>query len=204
MPADVAAMFRAAARTQEGGASAALRRLVIEKVAGGGPTLPIGVGRGQQVGVRLKPAERLALTKAAQEQATSPANWLRALALAHLLKRPQWNPAELQALREVFIELRRIGNNMNQVSRALNAAVHVGQVNGSQAAEAREAAEAIRTEMRRVVAVMTGNFEYWGIPQEAEPKVMFSLVDELNGEAAALETKRKLRPRRRPSRFLSD
>ncbi len=35
-----------------------------------------------------------------------------------------------------------------------------------QGAAAREAAELLRLEMRRIVAVMTGNFEYWGMPDK--------------------------------------
>ena len=44
---------------------------------------PRGVGRGEQVGVRLKATERQALAEAARAQGTSPANWIRSLALAH-------------------------------------------------------------------------------------------------------------------------
>ncbi|MCE3589971.1 hypothetical protein LXJ59_25610, partial [Escherichia coli] len=67
---------------------------------------------GQQIGVRFKPLERRALAEAARARSTSPANWLRSLALFHLARKPQWNAAELDALRDIFGELRRIGGNV--------------------------------------------------------------------------------------------
>src|SRR4051812_21248600 len=91
VPAEQAEAFKAQAREMDGGASAALRRLVAEAVGEKAPA-PRGVGRGTQVGVRFKPAERLVLSEVAEAHGTSPANWLRSLALVHLVKRPQWNP----------------------------------------------------------------------------------------------------------------
>lgn len=201
VPASLAADFKAQARADTGGASGALRQLVAQAVEGQRPEAPRGSGAGKQVSVRLKPAERAALAAAAREQGTTPANWMRSLALVHLARRPQWNPAELDALREVFTELRRIGNNVNQVARALNTAAHTGEYPAGQGQEAREAAELIRAEMRRVVAVMTGNFDYWGLPTDERPTPAPGAVERADAEAAAVEEQRKRRPRRRPARF---
>ena len=63
------------------------------------PPGPRGVGRGKQVSVRFKDPERAALDEAAAQRGTTPANWLRSLGIVHLARRPQWNPAELDALR---------------------------------------------------------------------------------------------------------
>ena len=59
--------------------------------------------------VRLKERERDALVRAAEARAVTPATWLRSLAVAHLGRRPQWTPSEEEALRALFVEVRRIG-----------------------------------------------------------------------------------------------
>jgi hypothetical protein len=200
VPAELAEAFKAQARVTDGGASAALRRLVIEAV-GEKPPAPRGVGRGTQVGMRFKLAERLALAEAAEAHGTSPANWLRSLALVHLAKRPQWNPAELDALRELAREVRAIGNNVNQIAHAMNMAVQSDERPPHQGTAAREAAELVRFELRRLAAVMTGNFDYWGLPDAEQPTAAPGAVERANAEARAAEAKRRNRPRRRPGRF---
>ncbi len=216
VPVELAAAFKALARQSEGGASGMLRRLVAQAVEqekqgeglhGASPEAeirPRGAGQGGQVGVRLKPPERQALAEAACQQGTSPANWLRSLALVHLARRPQWNPAELEALRELFGELRAIGKNVNQVAHALNIAVVTGDYPPEQGSAAREAAERIRLEMRRVVALMTGNFDYWGLPDADRPTAAPGAVAQADAQAQVAEARRALRPRRRPVRFTHD
>jgi hypothetical protein len=201
VPNELAEAFKAQARGTEGGASAALRRLVSEAVDGKPPPAPRGSGAGEQVGVRFKAAERALLAEAAKAHGTSPANWLRSLALVHLARRPQWNPAEVEAIRELFRELRAIGNNVNQIAHALNVAVHTCEYPPHQGETAREAAELIRYEMRRVVAVMTGNFAYWGLPDAVRPTAAPGAVERADAEARTAEARRKNRPRRRAARF---
>lgn len=162
---------------------------------------PVGVGRGKQIGIRFKDDERRALAEAAEAHGTSPANWVRSLAIVHLTGKPQWNPAELEELRALFRELRAIGNNVNQIARALNVAVQSGVYPPHQGVAAKEAAELVRYEMRRVVAVMTGNFAYWGLPDAERPTAAPGAVERDDAEAAAAKEKRKRRPRRRPARF---
>ncbi len=205
VPARVAAAFKAQARVTNGGTSAALRLLVTQAV-GEAPPVPRGVGRGEQVSVRLKATERAALAEAAEARSTSPANWIRSLAIVHLARRPQWNQAELDALRELFRELRAIGNNVNQIAHALNGAAHTGLNSGSegQGVAAREAVEIVRLEMRRVVAVMTGNFAYWGLPDAERPTAAPGAVERADVEAEAAEAKLRGRPRRRPARFADE
>ena len=110
---DLAARFRSWARATDGGVSAALRRLLLKAVDGLEPAEPLG-SAGYRVTVRLKDAERFALLEAARLRQTTPANWIRSLAIGHLARRPQWADAELMELRAVFTELRRIGNNVNR------------------------------------------------------------------------------------------
>ncbi|MEO8013176.1 MAG: plasmid mobilization relaxosome protein MobC [Polaromonas sp.] len=216
VPVELAEAFQALARQSDGGASGALKRLVAqaveqEKQAQGlhsasaqEAIAPRGVGRGEQVGVRLKATERQALAEAARLQGTSPANWVRSLALVHLARRPQWNPAELEALRALFGELRAIGNNINQMAHALNIAVTTGDYPPKQGTAVREAAERIQWEMRRVVAAITGNFDYWGLPDAERPTAAPGALKRAEAQARAAQAKRKLRPRRRPARFADD
>ena len=193
--------FKAWARSKEGGAAAALRSLVMQAVDGRDPAAPVG-SSGYRVTVRLKDAERLALIEAARARGTTPANWLRSLALAHLGRRPQWNPAEVEALRDLFVEVRRIGNNVNQIARAMNAAAHTGEYPPYQGEAARDAAELVRAEMRRIVAVMTGNFDYWGLPDADRPTAAPG-AEERDDEASRQEREKVARrPRRRPARFV--
>lgn len=201
LEAELAERFAAWARQTDGGTSAALRRLVAEAVAGRSPPTPAGVGIGQQVGIRLKPTERLALTEAARLRGTTPANWIRSLALVHLARRPQWNEAELDLLRQVFRELRRIGHNVNQIARAMNEARASGYFPPDGTRVVEETGERIRSEMRRVVAVMTGNFDYWGLPDAERPKAAAGAIEQARAQAQSAQAARQRRPRRRPARF---
>ncbi|CAN7187606.1 plasmid mobilization relaxosome protein MobC [Phenylobacterium sp. LjRoot225] len=211
VPAALAERFEAWARA-DGGKAAALRRLIVEAMDGGAGGLhgasparsalaPVGVGRGKQVGIRLKDDERRALAEAAEQRGTSPANWVRSLAIVHLASKPQWNAAELEELRALFRELRAIGNNVNQIARTLNVAVQMGEYPPHQGLAAKEAAELVRAEMRRVVAVMTGNFDNWGLPDAERPTAAAGAVERADAAARMSEAARKRRPRRRPVRF---
>jgi hypothetical protein len=200
VPADLAAVFKAQARATDGGAAGALRRIVAQEVGQELPG-PHGVGRGKQVSVRLKDAERQALAKAADLQGTTPANWLRSLAIAHLGRRPQWNAGELEALRDLFRELRAISNDVNQIAKAVNVAIQTAEYPPGQGVAAQEAAELVRAEMRRVVAVMTGNFDYWGLPDAERPTAAPGAMERADIAASQAEEVRKRRPRRRPARF---
>ena len=120
----------------------------------------------------------------------------------HLGHRPQWNGAEIEALRELFTEVRKIGNNVNQIARALNVAAHKGEYSPYQGQEAREAAELVRIETRRIVAVMTGNFDYWGLPDADRPTAAPGAQE--RDDIATKKERRKIarQPRRRPARFV--
>lgn len=200
VPSDLAGRFRAWARTTDGCASAAIRRLLLAVVDDQVPAEPMG-SAGHRVTVRLKDAERFALLEAARSRQTTPANWLRSLAVVHLARRPQWNESEVAELRGVFTELRRIGNNVNQIAHALNVAALAGECPTDQGEAALEAAEAVRIETRRVVAAMTGNFDYWGLPTDAEPVAARGALARDKAATDAERHKIRLRPRRRPKRF---
>ena len=52
----------------------------------------------------------------------------------------------------------------------INGAVRTGAYPPEQGLAVKEAAELVRYEGRRVAAVMTGNFDYWGLPTDQRPK----------------------------------
>ena len=199
--ADLAMRFKAWARAMEGGASAQLRRLVVEAMDGKSPPPLSGRAMGAEVKVRLKEEERTALMHAADARSTSPANWVRSLAIAHLARRPQWTPAEIEAMRDIFNELRKIGNNVNQIARAMNVAALSGEYPPYQGEAAKEAAEMVRAEMRRITAVITANYDYWGVPDQDSPKPSRGALQRDRAATKQEERRIALRPRRRPLRF---
>ena len=202
VPIELAARFKAWARGTHGGASASLRDLITRAIEGQPAPAPAGKAAGYQVMVRLKEAERLVLIEAAHARGTTPANWLRSLAITHLSRRPQWNPAEVEALRELFAEIRRIGNNVNQIARALNTAAHSGDYPPYQGEAARDAAELVRHEMRRIVAVMSGNFDYRGMPDADRPSAAPGATERDDAAVDKERKRRALKPRRRPKPFV--
>ncbi len=196
----LAERFKTLARATDGSVAAALRRILLDVVAGQRPQVPLGVS-GYRVTVRLKDTERLALLAASRARQTTPSVWLRCLAVVHLSRRPQWNDQEVAELREVFTELRRIGTNLNQIARALNVAAQSGEYPAGQGTAALEAADLVRSETRRVVAVMTGNFDYWGLPDADRPAARYGALVRDQDATEAERRKIRLRPRHRPSRF---
>jgi hypothetical protein len=90
---------------------------------------------------------------------------------------------------------------VNQVAHALNMAVQRGEYPPHQGDAAREATEQVQFELRRLAAVMTGNFDYWGLPDAERPKVAPGAAKRADVEAQIAEVKRKSRPRQRPAKF---
>lgn len=196
MDGDVAERFYAWARERDGSTSAALRRLILGAL--GDEVGPVGgVGRGTQVGVRLRPRERIALTEAARARGTTPANWLRSLAIVHLARTPQWSPREEEMLRAIFAEVRSIAAEVQGLARVLSSGV--GREGPPGAAQDIEwAAEEVRVEMRRLVAVLSGNFDYWGLPDAERPVGVPGATERAGAEADGGKPRRRRRRRRVP------
>ena len=177
VPAEVAERFRTWTRQRAGGASLALRELIVRAMEEGGetpsgsPTADPGPALGYRVGIRLRDAERLALLRAAEARHTTPANWLRSLALVHLANQPRWSNAELDALRDLSVELRRIGGEVNAMARSLYVAGPGGTIPPGTGQAVQAVAERITEQVRRVVvSAMEGNFDYWGLPEAERPR----------------------------------
>jgi hypothetical protein len=197
---DLADRFKAWARPH-GGVSAALRSVIEGAVAERDPEPPPGAA-GFHVTVRLRERERELLLAAAQARRMPVAAYLRSLAVVHLAGRPQWSAAEAEALRELGGEVRRIGNNVNQIARALNVAVHKGEYPAGQGAEAKEAARLVRAELRRLLAIYTGNLERWGQGGKDVTEAQRGVVTEAEAEEREGRMRVKRRPKlRRPSAF---
>lgn len=197
---ELADRFKAWARPQ-GGVSAALRRVIEGAVAEHEPEPPPGAA-GFHVTVRLRERERELLLAAAQVRGMPVAAYLRSLAVVHLAGRPQWSPAEAEALRELGSEVRRIGNNVNQIARALNVAVHKGEYPAGQGSEAKEAARLVRAELRRLLAIYTGNLERWGQTAKDAEEVPRGILSKAEAEEREGRERAKRRPKpRRPSPF---
>ncbi|MGG5889494.1 MobC family plasmid mobilization relaxosome protein [Falsiroseomonas sp. HC035] len=197
---DLADRFKAWARPQ-GGVSAALRCVIQGAVAEHEPEPPPGAA-GFHVTVRLRERERELLLAAAQVRGMPVAAYLRSLAVVHLAGRPQWSPVEVEALRELGSEVRRIGNNVNQIARALNVAVHKGEYPAGQGSEAKEAARLVRAELRRLLAIYTGNLERWGQAAKDAEQVPRGLLSKAEAEEREGRERAKRRPKlRRPSPF---
>jgi hypothetical protein len=201
MPADLAERFGAAARLRDGSVTKALHRLISGEV-GEAPVVKLaGAGLGAEVKIRLRGMERYALGRAASASGMTPAAWVRCLTLVHLTKKPEWNPEDRASLRAISRELSKIGANINQIAHALNAAGQAGRCPPGQGEAAREAVELVRYEMRRLGGVVTGNFDYWGLPDDERPTAKRGALARLKIEEDRAASERKAKLKVRPRKF---
>ncbi len=106
-------------------ASAYIRHLITAAL-GENPTVTAETQQGRKtpmsrLEIRLQQGERFALIDLAEKTKSSPQFYLVSLLRAHLLRKPQLLGAELEILRESNYQLSKIGTNLNQIARALNA-----------------------------------------------------------------------------------
>ncbi len=94
------------------------------------PRIEAAQRRTHQVGVRVTAAEAAAIRAAAQRAGEPPVEWLRRLALeaagAPAPSPPVAERERLERWRSIWQELRRVGANLNQVARRMNAGERVG------------------------------------------------------------------------------
>src|SRR5215471_16527479 len=150
---------------------------------------------GSEIKIRLKEPERERLNQMARARDTTAANWVRSLTVVHLSGRPQWSANELNELRTISDHLRRIGSDINVIAGIINGAVRTGTYPPEQGLAVKAAAELVRFEVRRVAAVMTGNFDYWGLPTDQRPKARPGAVELATLQAELAEAKRRERQR---------
>ena len=93
----------------------------LRKRKGGRPKGSPEALRASTIGVRVSAAEYEALRTKAAEMGMSPAQWLREAALTRRLPTPPVPAIN----REQYVELARIGANLNQLAHAANIGVNV-------------------------------------------------------------------------------
>jgi hypothetical protein len=175
---------------------------IMEQFAAGGarPDNRAKQVTGSEIKIRLKEPERLALDQGARARDTTAANWVRSLTVVHLSGRPQWSANELNELRTISDHLRRIGSDINVIAGIINGAVRTGAYPPEQGLAVKEAAELVRYEGRRLAAVMTGNFDYWGLPTDQRPRARPGAVELATLQAELAEAKRRERQRNQSRR----
>lgn len=77
--------------------------------------------RDQQMKLTLTRSEKRAIDERASREGMRSSYWVIWLTRTHLTGQPQFNPNELDALREATRQLAAVGSNLNQVAHALNA-----------------------------------------------------------------------------------
>lgn len=159
---DLAARFDAVAAGR-GGRSRLLRRVIEDAAAGAddGVAIRRGGPSSAKLTLRLTEADRAALEREARRVGLSRTQWAVALLRRRLHDRPQLTPPSAQAFIGVQRELRRIGVNVNQIARALNAAVLPGRVLDLEIAQMEGLGDQIRDDLRGLRAVFEGDLGYW-------------------------------------------
>jgi hypothetical protein len=157
---DLLARFDAAAGGQ-GGRAPTLRRLMDQAAAGAPSAAGRLPARPLKLTVRLTDDDGAGLAREAAAMGLTPNAWAAALIRHRLHGKPTFPRAEAVPLLAIQGEVRRIGVNVNQITRALNTAVMEGKVLDLEVAYL----DALRTELRAHMSTLReafeGNLAYW-------------------------------------------
>jgi len=162
LPPDLALRFDAAASVC-GGRSRLLRRLIEasavdgEPRAGPAPAEPLA----GKLTLRLGAADLTAVEAAAVAVGLSRTQWVVALVRRRLHAQPQLSPPEAAAFIEIQRDLRRIGVNLNQIARTVNATVPGGRAPDLELARIFAFAEEVRGGLSGLRRAFEGNLDYW-------------------------------------------
>ena len=107
-----------------------------------------------RIRLRLKPSELQAISQMAEQRRTSPQRLVTQILRAFLLKTAAFSHQETVDMGAVNLSLMRIGTNLNQITKQLNAQA-IGQSRPGDAAYAEF--EALNLEIRRCVAQLDGH-----------------------------------------------
>lgn len=164
LPADLTRRFDAAAAGQ-GGRSRLLRRLMETAAQASMPAIEQGpvATRTGKLTLRLAEADLVVLEAEAGALGLSRTQWAVALIRRRLHGRPQLGRPEAIAFIEVQRELRRIGVNVNQITRALNTAVMEGTVLDLEMAQLGAFQHEIRAHLGGLRDAFEGNLAYWAV-----------------------------------------
>jgi hypothetical protein len=162
--ADFAAHFDAVAGLA-GGRSALLRRLVARAgdTALQAPPRAIERPASTRLMVRLGVPEAAHVHAEAGEMGLRPAGWVAALVRRHARGQPRFSRAQELAIFAMQTELRRIGVNVNQISRAMNTAVMEGRVLETELAYIEDLRRELRAHLAALREAFEGNLAYWDV-----------------------------------------
>ncbi|NIC06305.1 plasmid mobilization relaxosome protein MobC [Billgrantia bachuensis] len=140
-----------------------LRRM-IHRVAGRAATVMAddqeNEPRPRKLTIRLSPSQERWLAQRAQEEGyPSRTSWVTAMVLAELHREPVLTEAEVAVLRESNRELRAIGKNLNQITKALNIEFRESDKLKREAIEA--LAERIEQHKDQVASLLSRNMNRW-------------------------------------------
>ncbi|MDN6297531.1 MAG: plasmid mobilization relaxosome protein MobC [Halomonas sp.] len=117
--------------------------------------------RSRKLTIRLSPTQERSLAQRAQEEGyPSRTSWVTAMVLVELHQEPVLTDTEVSALRESNRELRAIGKNLNQITKALNIEFRESDKLKREAIEA--LAERIEQHKDQVAGLLTRNMNRWG------------------------------------------
>lgn len=118
-------------------------------------------GRGVEIKVVLAKDEASLVETLAKAAGFRRSRWIAALVRRKIASRPVFAPEEAHSFILVQRELRRIGVNLNQVARALNAAVMPGSTLRAEISSVETARSEIRAHIAGLRAAFAGNLAYW-------------------------------------------
>lgn len=159
---DLAARFDAAAH-RAGGRSSLLRRLVRAAAAPAHlAVVPTTLARSaMRLMVRLAETEAAHVAAEADAMALPRAAWVAALVRHHGTGAPRFSRTAELTLIATHSELRRIGVNVNQIARALNAAVMEGRVLDTELTAIDDLRRELRAHIEGMGQAFSGNLVYW-------------------------------------------
>lgn len=164
IPDDLAGRFDAAA-AERGGRSALLRQLISASGANIMPRPRPGRARrdASRIMVRLSAVDTAGLDAEASAMGLPRAAWVAALVRRRVQGEPTFSHTGELSLAAIQGELRRIGVNVNQITRALNTAVLEGRVLDLEIHSIDDARLEIRQHMLAVREAIEGNLAYWSV-----------------------------------------
>lgn len=118
--------------------------------------------------IRFTESEEAALRSRAQEEGFASGNqWVAAVVRVALTKTPQFGKTEVEALGESNLQLMKIGRNLNQIAKRLNAAQATADVRSYDAALVEDLASAIRKHVRKVGDALRASIYRWGLTDDS-------------------------------------
>lgn len=124
------------------------------------PQPPEAIARGARLYIRLRPDDHLLLRERAGARGMAAATYASVLLRAHLRNLAPLPKDELMALRRSMAELRAIGRNLNQITRAANQGACVDGPSREDLLAVLRACESLRVHTK---ALLQNNLQSWEV-----------------------------------------